>query len=210
MAIAFLIMLALDGTLLYEWWRYEREAVRLRASMSDVERRKADAILAADENRLRLVIELARRQALGDRELHLAVSIDSSRMVLEREGARLRDMRVEVGPERRVGVPPDTLHVAHPRGTRTVERVLGSDDAWEVPDWVWMDRGVAVPAERAVRGALGARAILLSGGTVIYSQPTKGPLNDPAYVLPGAIRVSASDLDAVAPNVKPGMSVYFY
>src|SRR5687768_10823943 len=75
MAVAFLVMLALDGTLLYERWRYEREAARLRASMSDVERRKADAILAADENRLRLVIELARRQALGDRQLHLAVSI---------------------------------------------------------------------------------------------------------------------------------------
>jgi len=29
-------------------------------------------------------------------------------------------------------------------------------------------------------------------------------------VLPGAIRVRASDLKAIAPNLRPGVAVYFY
>ena len=57
-------------------------------------------------------------------------------MYLEREGALLREMPITVGPERRVGTPPDTVHIAAPRGKRTVEAVLGENDAWEVPAWV--------------------------------------------------------------------------
>jgi hypothetical protein len=53
-------------------------------------------------------------------------------------------------------------------------------------------------------------AIVLNGGSVIYSLPTVGPLNDSAYVLPGSIRVSAEDLRAVTPNLQRGTVVYFY
>lgn len=204
------MLLAIDAVLLLERHRYVRETARLRASMSDVERRRADVILGADEDRLRLMVELARRRAGTDAALHLTVAIDSGRFTLEREGARLRDMAVQVGPSRRVGVPPDTVHVVAPRGARTVERVLGPDDAWEVPRWVYVDRGLPVPGDRVVRGALGPRALLLAGGAVIYSLPTAGPLNDPAYVLPGAVRARREDLDAITANVAAGMTVYLY
>lgn len=207
---ALAVLLALDVVVLLERHRYGQETARLRASMSAVERDRTDAILAADEDRLALSVELLRRRAVGDQALHLAVAIDSGRLLLERDGARLRDMRVEVGPARRVGAPPDTLHIAAPRGERTVARVLGAADAWEVPRWVYVDRGLPVPDDRTVRGALGARALVLSGGTVVYTLPTAGPLNDPAYVLPGAIRVREADLAAIAENVAPGMSVYLY
>jgi len=40
--------------------------------------------------------------------------------------------------------------------------------------------------------------------------PTTGPLNDSVYVMPGSVRVRASDLRAVVPDLKPGMTVYFY
>ncbi|MGZ8377822.1 MAG: hypothetical protein ACXW61_12385 [Gemmatirosa sp.] len=209
-AVALLVIVALDVALLVERRRYAQETARLRASMSDVERGRTDAILAADEDRLRLSVELLRRRAVGDQALHLAIAIDSGRLVLERDGARLRDMRVEVGPARRVGAPPDTLHIAAPRGARTVARVLGAGDTWEVPRWVYVDRGLPVPADRVVRGALGAHALLLSGGAVLYALPTAGPLNDPAYVLPGAIRAREADLQAIAANVAPGMTVYLY
>ena len=53
-------------------------------------------------------------------------------------------------------------------------------------------------------------AIRLDGGTVIYTLPSVGPLNDSNYVLPGAIRVRASDLKAIVPNLRPGVAVYFY
>lgn len=209
-SIIIVALAALDGWILYKRSRYTAEAERLRAGMSDVERRRSDAILAHDERRLQMMMELIRRQARGAKDIHLAVSIDSGTMYLEREGATLRAVPVAVGPERRVGAPPDTVHMAVPRGTRTIQRILSGTDGWEVPRWVYMDRGIPVPEDRTVAGALGAVAILLDGGTVIYSLPSAGPLSDSSYVLPGGIRASVADLRAVVPNLKRGTNVYFY
>jgi hypothetical protein len=61
-----------------------------------------------------------------------------------------------------------------------------------------------------VKGALGPVAIVLEGGTVIYSMPTTGPLNDSTYVMPGAVRAKAEDLRAVIPNLARGTKVYFF
>ncbi|HET7459234.1 MAG TPA: hypothetical protein VFJ74_16410 [Gemmatimonadaceae bacterium] len=210
MGVALAALVALDAWLVYKRTHYREEIARLRAGMSVAERHRADVVLAADERRMQVMVELAKRQALGDKELHLSVSVDSGLMHLEREGAILRDMQVEVGPEKRVGEPPDTLHMAAPRGTRRVEKVLDASDAWEVPRWVYADRGLAVPEDRALKGALGPAAVILDGGTVVYTMPTVGPLNDSTYVMPGSVRVRASDLRAVVPDLKPGMTVYFY
>lgn len=209
-AVALAVLLALDVWLILRRQRYAREIERLRSSMTDAERRRADMLGAESENKLRIMVELARRQAAVDKELHLSVAVDSGMMYLEREGALLREMRVEVGPERAVGTAPDTVRIVVPRGARTVERLLGADDAWEVPRWVYADRGIAEPAERALRGALGPSAIVLTGGTVIYAMPSVGPLNDSSYVMPGAVRARASDLEAIAPNLAPGVTVYLY
>lgn len=209
MSIAAVIFLAADGWLLLRYRRYVRETAALRASMSDVERRRTDALLAQEQNRVRVMVELFKRQAKVDPALHLSVSLDSGVMYLERDGALLREMPITVGPEKRVGTPPDTLHIAAPRGKRSVERLLDETDAWAVPAWVYQDRGIA-PSPSALAGALGPAAIALDGGTVIYSLPSVGPLNDSAYVMPGAIRVRASDLKAIAPNLHPGVAVYFY
>ena len=209
MALAVVVFLALDAFLLVRYQRYQRETVQLRASMSDVERKRTDAILAQNENRLKVMVELFKRQAKVDPSLHLTVSLDSSVMYLEREGALLREMPITVGPERRVGSPPDTVHIAAPRGKRTVEKLLDETDAWDVPAWVYADRGLGAGSTH-LAGALGPAAIQLDGGTVIYSMPSVGPLNDSSYVLPGAIRVRASDLKAIAANLRPGVAVYFY
>ncbi len=202
--------LALDGWLLYKRARYQREIARLRAGMSEFERRRTDAILASEERRLEMMMELLRRQAKWDKTIHLAVVADSGKLYLEREGVTLREVEVEMGPERRIGLPPDTVHLAVPRGSRSVVKVLGESDAWEVPQWVYADRGLPIPSERAVKGALGPVAILLEGGTVIYSLPSAGPLNDSSYVLPGAVRARADDLRAIVPNLQPGSAVYFF
>jgi len=203
-------MIAIDGWLVYQRVRYSRETARLRAGMTDQERRKTDMVLAAEQNRMRVALELMRRQANIDRDLHISVAVDSGVMYLEREGALLREMPVDVGPEKRVGRGPDTLKIVAPRGARTVERVLGAKDRWEIPKWVYVDRGLPVPEDRMVVGALGPGAIVLSGGAVIYSHPTEGPLRDSSYVLPGAIRARTQDLRAITPNLTPGMSVYLY
>jgi hypothetical protein len=203
-------MLAIDGWLIYQRVRYSRETARLRTGMTDQERRKADMVVAAEQNRMRVTLELMRRQANLDKDLHLSVAVDSGVMYLEREGALLREVPVDVGPEKSVAAAADTLKIVAPRGSRTVERVLTAKDKWEVPKWVYVDRGMPVPEDRAIAGALGAGAIVLSGGAVIYGHPADGPLSDSSYVLPGAIRARTQDLRAIAPNLSPGMTVYLY
>jgi hypothetical protein len=178
--------------------------------MSVVEKKRADTIVAAAEGRMALQVELVRRRALGDPSLNLAVAVDEGKMFLQREGARLREMRVRVGPEATIGDPPDAIRLAPPRGQRTVLRAVGPDYRWEVPAWVFTQRGLPVPAQRSLEGALGPAALLLDGGAVIYSRPRTGPLADDAYVMPGAVRAEAADLDALLENVAPGMPLFFY
>ena len=117
-------LIAVDGWLIYQRARYGREITRLRAGMTDQELRKADMVMAAEQNRMRVALELMRRQANLDKELHLSIAVDSGVMYLEREGAILRVMPVEIGPERTIGAPPDTVRLVPPRGTRTIEQVL--------------------------------------------------------------------------------------
>jgi hypothetical protein len=71
------------------------------------------------------------------------------------------------------------------------------------------DRGQPAGA-REFEGGLGPVAIILKGGTVIYSDPATGPLQDPEYVMPGAVRASTADLQAIAEVLEAGMPVYFY
>ena len=159
MGFALVVLIALDVWLVRKRGRYVDEDARLRESMSALQRQQADAILSNEQNKVRMMIELVRRQAQIDKQLHLAVPVDSGVMYLEQEGALLREMPVQVGPERRVGTPPDTVYMVAPRGTRTVERILGASDAGEVPAWVYTDRKLALPARqsRAERGARTSR-----------------------------------------------------
>ena len=208
--VAFLFLIALDIWIIAKRVRYASEIDRLRAGMTSAERKKTDLILATEENRLRVTIELLKRQARGDKELHLSLSVDSSVLVLEREAAVLRTMHVDLGPEKTVGTPPDTVRMAIPRGQRTVERILQANDSWEVPRWVYLDRALPVPENRNVKGALGPTAVIFTGGTVLYSLPKDGPLADSTYLMPGSVRASATDLKAIAPNLQAGMTIYFY
>lgn len=207
---ALLCLIAMDIWIVAKRARYASEIKRLRAGMSSAERNKTDLILSTEENRLKVTIELLKRQARGDKALHLSLSVDSSVLVLEREAALLRSMQVELGPEKTVGTAPDTVRMTIPRGQRTVERILQGKDPWEIPKWVYTDRGLAVPANRMVPGALGPHAVIFTGGTVLYSMPTSGPLADSAYVMPGSVRASVSDMKAIAPNLSAGMTIYFY
>lgn len=209
MGLAFAVMLAADIWLIYKRHYYTSEVSRLRSGMSDAEKKQADAVIATEENKLRVAVALIKRQAQGDKELHVSIAVDSGRMLLEQEGALLREMPVEIAPAKIIGSGPDTVRMSPPRGARTVEKVLDGG-VWEVPKWVYTDRGLEVPADRSVRGALGPHAILLNGGTVIYALPAVGPLADPNYILPGSIRARSADIKAIAPNLKPGRTVYLY
>ncbi len=210
LSLSLLAALVVDGALLLRRQRYVAESDRLRAGMTDIERQRTDAILAAEAEQVGVMLELMRRQASVDDALHLSVNTDSSTAVFERSGAELRRFAVQVGPSRRVGIPPDTLQVSTPRGTRTVERLLAKADAFELPTWLWVDRGLPVPVERAVPAWTGPDAIVTTGGTLIYALPATGPLSDSSYVMPGAIRAAAADLAALRANLTRGMKVYFF
>lgn len=210
LVIVLLLLLGADAWLLRTRQRYRMEIDRLRAAMTDLERARADEIVRGEQHRLRTAIELVRRQARIEPALHLSVTLDSSAMYLEREGAMLRAMPVEIGPERLVGVPPDTVRLAAPRGVRTVAGILTDTTVWKVPEWIFADRGEPVPASASKAGALGPVALVLDGGTIIYSLPAQGPLADSTYLLPGAVRARADDLRAILPNLHPGLRVFFY
>lgn len=211
-AVLVIVILALipNAILAARYFRYRDETNRLRAGMSKAQRERTDAVVTAERHRLRVELELIRRQARGDKQLHLAVNVDSNRMVLERDGIVLREMPVRLGPERFRGAQGDSVISVQILGQRTVERVLDKGDSWEVPRSVFNDRGIPVPDSRRVRGALGDAALLLSEGTVVYAIPESGPLADTTYVLPGSVQVDAADLKALAASIRPGMSIYFY
>jgi hypothetical protein len=138
-----MLLLAADLLLVGKRVTYARETARLREGMTAVERARIDAAMQSDSNRLQVMIELARRQARVDAVLHLSVAVDSGVLTLEQEGAVLRSIPAEIGPDvwqrtaRR-----DSVRITAPRGARTIERVL--DDSMIV-----LNGGAAIYARAA-------------------------------------------------------------
>ncbi|MDP9177601.1 MAG: hypothetical protein M3O61_07980 [Gemmatimonadota bacterium] len=121
--LALLAILTLDGFLVYKRRAYTEEVNRLRGAMTEAERERTDAIVQAEQDKARIALELAKRQAKMERTLHLGVALDSGRIYLEREGAVLREMAALFGPEVGVTHGSDSLPVVIPRGQRTVVRL---------------------------------------------------------------------------------------
>src|SRR3954471_4254237 len=120
LGLGLVAMVAVDAWLLAKRVKYNRDVVQLREHMTAAERERTDAIVQSEQNKLRIAIELAKRQAKFDKKLHLNVSVDSSRMYLTREGAVLREMPVQFGPERAAAESSSAPPAAIPRGERTV------------------------------------------------------------------------------------------
>jgi hypothetical protein len=177
--IALLAMLSLDGYLVHKRRAYTAEVDRLRGAMTDAERAKTDAIVAAEQNKARIALELAKRQAKLESGLHLAVSLDSGRVYLEREGAVLREMAALFGPEKGVTPGTDSVPVVIPRGEIKVARV---DE----------------------------NRVMLEGGNAIEASSTDVASADKSPIPPGNVRIGKTDMDAIKPNLTPGMRVYFY
>jgi hypothetical protein len=144
-------MVAVDGWLLFKRVSYNRDVAQLRAHMTEAERARTDGIVQAEQNKLRIAIELAKRQAKFDKKLHLNVSIDSSRMYLTREGALLREMPVQLGPERGASDSSDAPPAAVPRGERTIADLSA--------DKITLDGGAAIFTSKAPQLAADTTAI---------------------------------------------------
>jgi hypothetical protein len=113
-------MIAVDGWLFAKRAKYNHDVKQLREHMTTAEKERTDAIVQSEQNKLRIAIELAKRQAKFDKRLHLNVSVDSARMYLTREGALLREMSVQFGPERPASPNDSAPPAAIPRGERTI------------------------------------------------------------------------------------------
>lgn len=120
LGLGLVAMVAVDAWLVAKRVKYNHDVAQLRSHMTDAEKQRTDFIVQSEENKLRIAIELAKRQAKFAKKLHLNVSIDSSRMYLTREGALLREMPVQFGPERGVSAGDSAPPAAIPRGERTV------------------------------------------------------------------------------------------
>jgi hypothetical protein len=177
--IALVAILSLDAYLVHKRGEYTTEVSRLRGAMTDAERTKTDAIVAAEDNKARIALELAKRQAKMEKALHLAVSVDSGRIYLEREGAVLREMAALFGPEKGVTAGSDSVPVVIPRGELSVARI---ED----------------------------KRIVLGGGNAIEASETDVASADTSAIPPGNVRIGRTDLQAIKPNLTPGMRVYFY
>ena len=121
--IGLFAMLAIDAFLILKRRAYEKEVSTLRANMSEQEKQRTDAIVEAEENKLRLALALARRQAKLEKKLHLSVAVDSGKIYLEREGLVLREMAAAFGPDGVVRTGNDSIPVVVPRGERLVAKL---------------------------------------------------------------------------------------
>jgi hypothetical protein len=117
------IIVALDIYLVVKRKAYESEVARLRANMSETERAKTDAIVAQEQNKARIALELAKRQAKIEKTLHLSVAVDSGKIYLERDGAVLREMAAMFGQDGRISNGSDSIPIVVPRGQRTVAKI---------------------------------------------------------------------------------------
>lgn len=120
LGLGLVAMIAVDAWLVAKRVKYNHDVTQLREHMTAAERERTDVIVQSEQNKLRIAIELAKRQAKFDKRLHLNVSVDSSRMYLTREGALLREMAVQFGPERAPSESSSAPPAAIPRGERTV------------------------------------------------------------------------------------------
>jgi hypothetical protein len=120
------VIVALDVYLVVKRRAYESEVTRLRSNMTETERAKTDAIVTQEQNKARIALELAKRQAKIEKSLHLSVAVDSGKIYLERDGAVLREMAAIFGSDATVSNGPDSIPVVVPRGQRTVAKF--SDD----------------------------------------------------------------------------------
>ena len=179
-AVLFLFLVAGDMWLFHRRAAYGQEISQLRAHMTDAERTKSDLAVQSEQDKVRVAIALAKRQAHFDPSLHLSISVDSGLMYLERDGALLRVMQVSLSPAKVPGFKTrkgDTTAFTLPRGQRTIQQVVDRDDSL---------------------------AVILNGDARIYAGTDSGA------VAAGNVRVDPADLRAILPNLSPGMSVYFY
>jgi len=204
--LSIVLLVAVDFWIWHRRTEYEAEITRLRSAMTASEREKSDLLMNAERGKLAMALELAKHQARWAPQLHLSVAVDSGRMYLTRDGAMLRDMRVQIVPEPMPVVPDstaDSLHMMHDiQSRRRRAEPAGHDSIPSV-----RPRGERTIQEIVTDSVTSAPVmIVLVGGTRIYGSADTTNAN----AEPGDVRMQPADFKAIIPNVSAGMTVYFY
>jgi hypothetical protein len=194
--------------------RYREETQHFNAQLTAAQRATRDSLLAQQEKRTELAVAVLRRdmriRSLDNSKRHLAIILEDSMLELRQGRATLRKARLSIGADSTVRAPDGrTWRLVRPVGERKIAERQNSP-TYTVPEWVYVSRGEPVPAEseRRVAGGLGTYVIRLDDGTEIYSQPTRGPLEN--AVKPGAFMAQARDLAAIFDAVGEDTPVYIY
>lgn len=193
---------------------YQRDAKLLDQRMDETERETRDRILNARTRRSELALALLQRElrlkALQEKRLHLAINTEDSTLALRHGAATLREVPVRIGADSVIRAPDGkTWRVIRALGERHLAKKETSPTV-TVPEWVYVSRGEAVPAEdaRRVEGGLGRYVIRLDDGTEIYSMPKSGPFAESVKL--GAFATSEADMAAIFEAVGAETPVYIY
>jgi hypothetical protein len=158
------------------------------------------AVFAREAARLRQAMTASERDRID-----AALTADSNRLQVVVELAR-RDARGDERLHLSVSLDSGRMHLEQQGAVlRTSNIEIGPDQ------WVHhaADDSVLVSAPRGARTIeriLGDSALALSGGTLLYARSA----GDSAAAVPGSVRLGASDLRVLLPNLKVGQRVYFY
>lgn len=194
--------------------RYNAEAKQIAARMTAEQRETRDALLENRERRTQLAVAVLQRdlrvRSLQTNQRHLAIILKDSVLELRQGRATLRRAKLEMGRDSIIHAPDGrTWRFVQSVGERHVTR-MERNPTVVIPDWFYVSRGQTVPSEsaRRVAGGMGAYVITLDDGTVIYSHPQAGPLQE--GVVPAGFVANAGDLGAIFDAVEDETPVYIF
>src|SRR6476660_3884235 len=67
LGLGLMAMIAVDGWLIAKRVKYNHDVTQLRSHMTEAERQRSDLIVESEQSKLRMAIELAKRQAKFDK-----------------------------------------------------------------------------------------------------------------------------------------------
>jgi hypothetical protein len=94
LGLGLVTMVAVDAWLLAKRVKYNHDVVQLREHMTAAEREKSDAIVQSEQNKLRIAIELAKRQSKFDKK----ITLDGGTQILTSTSAQLANDSTPIPP----------------------------------------------------------------------------------------------------------------
>src|SRR5438132_7362549 len=172
-----------------------------------------DELAQMDLTKAQLAKELDGRmqylQSLQGEDFYISIDTARKKMQLRIGKTIVRDADVQIGEAKTLTSPSGKTWTFYP--LKGGFNVVGKDDSYatSVPEWVYVLRSEAAPANRpVVRNWLGHYVIFLPNNYVIHSPPPpESPLHGPK---PGSFMIPEDDLAAIWPRITNQTRVYIF